>query len=481
MRERLRHFLPAIVGVVLFVVALGVLRRELAHVTWQGLSRDVMNTPPARLAGAMLLTAFNYAALTAYDLIAFAYIGRRFPRRRIAAVSFLAYAVANNVGFAMLSGASVRYRFYTRWGVTVAELSRIVFSYTVTFWLGLLTLGGLSLALRPLPGARTVLGAGLGPLAGWSLVVTSVMYVAAARIRREPFRFRGFELSLPSARLALTQLAVSAAEWTLAGAVLYVLLPVSGASFLTVLGAFLLAQLIGLASHVPGGVGVFEGLMVVLLKPFIPAAQLLPALVVYRAVYYLIPLVLALVALLVDGVRSSRSLSAFVSARVSGTAQRHVNAPSDADLEAAALVIAAQRRTYPYLVYLRDKAVLFDARREAFVMYSVKGRTCAAFGDPVGPPDRIPELIRAFLARCDALGATPVFYEVGDACLHHYADFGLSFIKLGEEGRVDLTAFSLEGPHSARFRQSIRRLDKDGGAFEVVPAAGVPAVMGELR
>ena len=128
-----------------------------------------------------------------------------------------------------------------------------------------------------------------------------------------------------------------------------------------------------------------------------------------------------------------------------------------------------------------NAAFLFDTRREAFVMYSVKGRTCAAFGDPVGPPDRIPELIRAFLARCDALGATPVFYEVGDAYLHHYADFGLSFIKLGEEGRVDLTAFSLEGPHSARFRQSIRRLDKDGGTFEVVPAAGVPAVIGELR
>ena len=77
----------------------------------------------------------------------------RCPRARIALASFLAYAISNNVGFAMLSGASVRYRFYTRWGVTAEELSRIVFSYSVTFWLGLLALGGLSLLVGPLPTA----------------------------------------------------------------------------------------------------------------------------------------------------------------------------------------------------------------------------------------------------------------------------------------------------------------------------------------
>ena len=74
--------------------------------------------------------------------------------------SFLAYAISNNVGFAMLSGASVRYRFYTRWGVTAEELSRIVFSYSVTFWLGLLALGGLSLAVSPLPDITARAGAG---------------------------------------------------------------------------------------------------------------------------------------------------------------------------------------------------------------------------------------------------------------------------------------------------------------------------------
>ena len=72
-----------------------------------------------------------------------------------------------------------------------------------------------------------------------------------------------------------------------------------------------------------------------------------------------------------------------------------------------------QRATFPFLVYLRDKALLFNDDRKAFVMYAVQGRTWVALGDPVGPPDRVPGLIRAFLERCDDFGGTPVFYEVG--------------------------------------------------------------------
>ena len=674
MRERLRQALPAIIGVMLFVVALTVLRHELERVTWHTLSRDVLNTPPAALLGAILLTAINYLALTGYDFIAFAYIGKRLPRRQIAATSFLAYAIANNVGFAMWSGASVRYRFYTRWGVTAEELSRIVLCYSVTFWLGLLTLSGLSLAFGRLPAAEGLPASSFAPLIGWTLVAIGVAYVVAARIRRRPFRLRGLELSLPSPQLALAQLALSAVEWALAGAVLYVLLPASDASFLTILGAFLVAQLLGLASHVPGGVGVFEGLMVLLLKPFLSSEQLIPALVVYRAIYYLLPLTVALLALVGDEVRrrraqaglftaflaqqtdqltprvlsvftflagvlllfsgstpaatgrlsfldrflplgiietshimgsvagasllllsqglarrldaayyftvlatavgivasllkgadyeeaavlailllvlrrvradfdrraalfatrfspawiaavaaalissvwltlfafkhvdyandlwwhfeldgqASRALRGsaaaaivvliFAAARLLRRAPPEIEAPSDADLHAAATAIASQRATYPYLVYLRDKALLFDERREAFVMYGVQRRTWVGLGDPVGPPCRIPELIRAFLARCDDYGATPVFYEVGEAHLHHYADFGLTFLKLGEEARVDLTQFSLEGPPGARFRQAIRRLKKDRGTFRVVQAADVPGVMAELQ
>ena len=177
MAERLRQSLPVIIGLVLFLAALEVLRLELQSVSWQDLTADVLSTSSPRLAVAVVLTALNYLTLTGYDQLAFAYIGKSIPRRQIAAVSFVAYAVSNNVGFAMLSGASVRYRFYTRWGVTAEELSRIVFFYVTTFWLGLLLLGGVSLAVIGLPGDAYAGSPVLVRSAGVLLMLVAIFYV----------------------------------------------------------------------------------------------------------------------------------------------------------------------------------------------------------------------------------------------------------------------------------------------------------------
>ena len=125
--EWARLVIPPLVGLVFLSLAIEVLRVELRTVTWPELIAAVTGIPRRRLAFAAVLTVLNYSALTLYDQLAFAYIGRALPRAKIAAASFLAYAVANNVGFLLLSGASVRYRFYTRWGITTEELSRIVF------------------------------------------------------------------------------------------------------------------------------------------------------------------------------------------------------------------------------------------------------------------------------------------------------------------------------------------------------------------
>ena len=670
MSDRLRQAIPIAIGLVLFIVALEVLRVELRSVTWPELTADVMLTPAWQLALALALTAVNYAALTGYDLLAFAYIGKRLPRARIALASFLAYAISNNIGFAMLSGASVRYRFYTRWGVTAEELSRIVIWYSVTFWMGLFGLGGLSLVVSPLPSAAGLPAHQLLAPAGWLLLLVPPAYLAATILRRRPLRVRSFELPIPSPAIAAGQIVISLIDWALAGTVLFVLLPPSELSFVQFLGTFLVAILIGMVSHVPGGLGVFEGLMVLLLKPYLSAAQLLPALVVYRAVYYLLPLTIALVGLVADEVRQHRAHAARASAllgqlteqftprllavftflsglvllfsgatpaaagrleqlsrvlplgvieashflgsvagaallilsqglarrldaayyltaatiaagmaasllkgfdyeeavlllvvwlvlwrgrpafdrraaffdtrfsgawiaalagglaasvwlgvfafkhvdyshelwwqfelqgeasrflrasvgaavvlllagfaRLIGYAPHEATAPTDADLEDAGKAIAAQISTFPSLVYLRDKALLFNDDRTAFVMYGVQGRTWVALGDPVGPEDLLGDLVRGFLERCDDFGGVPVFYEVGKTNLHWYADFGLTFVKLGEEAIVDLASFTLEGAPGARNRQSLRRLEKDGGSFRVVEAAAVPGIM----
>ena len=168
-------------------------------------------------------------------------------------------------------------------------------------------------------------------------------------------------------------------------------------------------------------------------------------------------------------------------ARLVRPAPHEAPVPTDRDLDDAARVIAAQHSTFPFLAYLRDKALLFNDERTAFLMYAVQGRTWVALGDPVGPDDQMRGLIRQFLARCDDFGGVPVFYQVGKTRLHRYADFGLSLAKLGEKAYVDLTTFHLQGPEGAKYRQVVRRLTKDGGSFRLVDAADVPAILHELK
>ena len=154
---------------------------------------------------------------------------------------------------------------------------------------------------------------------------------------------------------------------------------------------------------------------------------------------------------------------------------------TDADIEAAGVVIAAQPATFPYLALLRDKALLFDEDRQGFVMYGVQGRTWVAMGEPVGPPELQRTLIRRFLERVDDYDGTPVFYEIGHTGLHRYADFGLTFVKLGEEALVTLSSFTLEGGAGSRPRQTLRRLERDGGTFRLLAPADVPAHLPVLR
>ena len=674
MSSRLRQAAPVLIGLFLFVVAMEVLRVELRAVTWRDLSTDIWQTPPTQLLLATALTALNYLVLTAYDFLAFAYIGTALPRLRIAAASFLAYAISDNVGFAMLSGASVRYRFYTRWGVTAEALSRIVFSYSVTFWLGLLGLGGLSLVAAPIPDVAGLPAGTLTVPVGWLLMLIPPAYLGLTLVRRTPLRVRAFEIPMPTPAIALGQVLASAVDWALAGAVLFALLPPHAPDFLTFLGMFLVAILLGMVSHVPGGVGVFEGLMTVLLRPYLTSAELFPSLVVFRVIYYLVPLVVALVGLILDEVwqrrapigragkaigivteawtpralsaltffagvillvsgatpaaegrlamldrvlplgiietshfigsiagtallvlsqglarrldaafyatgatlvvgvaasvlkgfdyeeaglllltlgilwrarpafdrraaffdtrfsvpwmtavfaallaslwlgrfafkhvdyapelwwqfalegESSRFLRASVGAgvavvlvalaRLMGVAPHEAPTPTNGDLADAERAIATQSSTFPFLALLRDKALLFNEDRSGFVMYGVQGRTWVALGDPVGPVDRHASLVRLFLERCDDFGGVPVFYEITKAHLHLYADFGLTFAKLGEEARVDVGAFTLEGGPAAKYRQLLRRLEKDGGTFRIIGREAVPAIMAQLR
>ena len=168
-------------------------------------------------------------------------------------------------------------------------------------------------------------------------------------------------------------------------------------------------------------------------------------------------------------------------ARLIGYGAHEAPPPAASDLEDARRIIAGQRATLPFLALAGDKALLFDDERTGFVMYGVQGRTFVALGDPVGPEDRIGTLVRLFLDRCDDFGGVPVFYQVTPPHLHHYADLGMALVKIGEEAKVDLPGFTLEGGHAAKFRKLLRRLDREGAKFRIISPPAVAAALPELR
>jgi phosphatidylglycerol lysyltransferase len=300
------RWVSPLIGVGLFVAAVLVLRGELQKVSYAEVQQSLRGLPRSAVLLSILFTAANYAILCCFDLLAFRYVGRRLTDWKVAATSFIGYAVANNVGFAIISGTSVRYRFYSRWGLSAQEISRIVVFYSGTFWLGFLVLAGWSLAFDPHPGLRKVLGPTMIGVGGWALLASAFAYVAVAAVRPAPVRLGRWTIPVPRLRMVAAQYALSTLDWALAAGVLYALLPRTELNFWEFLSAFLAAQLLGLVSHVPGGVGVFEGTMVVLLDGYLTPGQIFSSLFLYRLIYYVLPLGAALVILVIDEIRLRR-------------------------------------------------------------------------------------------------------------------------------------------------------------------------------
>jgi len=296
MKERLLAAIAPILGLALFAGAIAILHRELAAYHLTDVVGHLQAIPVRQLALALLLTGAGYLALTGYDLLAFRWIGRALALRRIALASFVAYVFSHNVGLSFLGGSAVRYRMYSSWGVPPADLGRAIAFNFVTLWLGFFALGAVLLVADPvaLPGAwhGVVSTRPLGGVFALLLVAYWVFLVG----RRRALRVGELAIEIPGARISAIQTLLSAVDWTLAGAVFWVLLPAgSGLDFEHFLGVFLIAQVAGLISHVPAGLGVFETAMVMLLASWHSGDVVLGTALAYRCVYYLVPFALAIV------------------------------------------------------------------------------------------------------------------------------------------------------------------------------------------
>ena len=259
------------------------------------------------LSASIALTIVSYVALTFYDTIALKVIGHPLPWRTAAVASFTSYTISHNLGLAMLTGGSARYRVYSRAGLDEAAVARVVLIAGVTFWAGVITVACLSMALHP----------GMLPIVKWTMppllertigiAIPLAMLAIVLRYRRGgALALFGWRLPLPDARQALALVLVSTVDLAAASAALFVLLPNASPELYPVLFlGYAVAIVVALISHVPGGLGVFEAVIIATMPQ--DNATILAALLAYRIIYYVAPLVLAAVLIAVHEGRQWRN------------------------------------------------------------------------------------------------------------------------------------------------------------------------------
>lgn len=254
---------------------------------------------PWQIGTALALTTVSYLLLTLYDVLALRIIGRPLPYRTAALASFTSYTLSHNLGLSLLTGGSARYRVYSANGLDPGDIARVIATASMTFWSGVIVMAAAALILRPVH-----LGSGtFGGMLDWPLVTqrllglaifgaAAIMLILARRPNRSLKVFR-WTLPLPSSRQALAQMGLAGLDLAAASAALYVLVPHATLQMFPhfYLG-YALAITVALVSHVPGGIGVFEAVVLATL-PEVDRPSLFAALIAYRAIYYVLPLLAA--------------------------------------------------------------------------------------------------------------------------------------------------------------------------------------------
>ena len=307
-RTRLRRF--ARVGSWLFLALVGwLLVRYARGVDWAAVAEALRGYGPAHLALALALSLLSYATYACYDLAARRYAGHALDTRRVLPIAATCYAFALGLG-ALIGGAGLRLRMYARAGLPVSCIVRVVAFSVATNWVGYVALAGVLFATGTV--ATPVawgLGGGLLRGLGVAMLLLAIACLAACvRWRGRTFHFRGHHFRLPSPGLALVQMALAAGNWSLMGTLVWVLLD-GAVGWPLVVATLLLSAVAAALVHMPAGLGVIEAVFVAVLGPaglaLATEPALLAALLAYRAVYYLLPLLLAAIFYLVFEARAT--------------------------------------------------------------------------------------------------------------------------------------------------------------------------------
>ncbi|HTK83702.1 MAG TPA: bifunctional lysylphosphatidylglycerol flippase/synthetase MprF [Patescibacteria group bacterium] len=652
--KRLSILLPP----VFFIIAVLVVHHELKAFQLDDLKNAILNLPQHVIILGFALTALNYATMSFYDWLALRYAGQKVPLRKVLLASSIAYSISNNTGHALISGTSVRYRFYTKWGVPGWEIIKVSAFLALTFIVGIFTLEVISVIGMPRHFWTEIATPTPVYVTAGICALCVAAYWTAILVIKKPLKIKDVQISAPTPVMALLQTGVATLDVMLAGSILYIFLRETvHMSFLPFLTVYATAIIFGLASQVPGGLGIFESTFMWMAATDVSSAEIMGALIVYRIVYYVVPLVLAgvflffhetqhtwntlsrsrervaivlkytipriyapllaasgtmllvsgaipalptdiawiktliplsvlefshlmgsLIGLLLlflsrgvflrldaayygclillalgiassmvqsihwsqavalgvvlmlflptkryfdrksslltmswspawvfmvvvvlagtvwigffshkhveyaseiwwkfsfkdDAPRFLRAMAAttflavaFSLYRLLGVARPlEIMRPTEAHIEHARHVAAAAAHdTTGFLAMLGDKQLLWSDDGNAYIQFAMTRHYWIAMGDPVGDPSCFSPLLWRFREKSDKAGAKAVFYEVSEQHLPLYLDLGLALLKVGEEARVDLQGFTLEGGAKENQRKLRNRFDKQG-------------------
>jgi phosphatidylglycerol lysyltransferase len=644
------------------------------QIDYHELLHAARHADPRALFWSFVATFVSFVALAARDWFALEFIDTRLSWSAVGIASFCGNALGNVAGFGALTGGAIRYRIYSAVGVPPEAVARITVFLAYGFVTGMACLGGLSLVSMAGPVAQVI---HVDPfwirLLGLLSLAAGIFVIAMGHTGN--FRWRRWEASFPAAGPVSIQAFLTAVDIVAAGAALWVLLPADSVGFATFSAIYAVAISLGIISQVPGGLGVFDALILVTLEGRITPAALAGCLLVYRAMYFGLPLLvsgavlagfelrvrsgrpltpaalgvirsaaqlspaflgviafgvgvvlvvsgatptfghrlvalsvhvplffleashflgsllgilllfvarglfrrldgawwlalaisifslafsltkglaygeagliatmlamllatrkqftrkasllsqafsggwfLALALILAGGIwillfsfrdvaythdlwwqfefdaQAPRALRAIVGmcvlAVVIGvwnllrTSRGEAQLPTPEEVEQARTIIERQNHADALLALMGDKSLMFSASRRSFLMYARRGRSWISLFDPVGDPADAAELIWRFTELAAGHGGRAAFYQVRAEALPLYLDAGLRIVKLGEEARVDLAKFSLQGSERANLRHAIKRGEREGLAFELHGPDTIADVVDSVR
>ncbi|MBC2693494.1 lysylphosphatidylglycerol synthase domain-containing protein [Pseudomonas kielensis] len=293
--QRLKKPLTALFFLLLIVLFTLLARR----IDWSEVFDTLQDFKVRTLIIASTITVLSFLTYACFDLIGRTYIGQNLTWRQILPVGVISYAFNLNLS-AWVGGIAMRYRLYSRLGVSKGNIAKILGLSLATNWFGYMLVAGaiFSSGLVHMPPGWKLSSTALQGV-GLLLLLVSAGYLAACRFSsRREWSIRGVEINLPSLRMAVLQLALGALNWSLMAAVIFTLLP-STLDYPLVLGVLLISAIAGVITHIPAGLGVLEAVFVALLQHQASRGSLVAGLLAYRAIYFLLPLLITVAMYLV--------------------------------------------------------------------------------------------------------------------------------------------------------------------------------------